>query len=600
MSSTTSGSDATSEASNPTPEEHNQSVDLVTNWIAHLDLDRMAPSVAGSTTGGTTDVGPKVNSPQEFTGNWRQFSAFKMQCMITYEMQPTKFDSYRKRLLFAVSYLRGPAYDWVQPHLEDYLGNTADNRRDETKALFENTNAFFAKLGETFGQGNERMEAERDIRRLRQNGPAAKYKAEFQTLAIKTGWNDAALADAFYLGLKENVKDEIARQERPRTQTAMFELAIRIDTRLHERQMEKKGHFTSHGANTTVRRAAPKWRNDYYGPQPMELDATRGQPRQGSKGKANKGPPRQQKNGERKPFDKSKLECHNCGQKGHFARECAARKQQHELRKQEQFRATTTPAKATAAATRIPDHAEMVWTSCYDDDCPTHLSDKEGSGWYPHYPKAQSVCVLRGTPTNAVVPTFGPTPEESSDEDYEVIENSSSEDDDEENEERWAMPPNDAGLTLLRLIRSQWAQACPWIDGVQHVDQHYYDQLAESMRRQMRLLPVTRQPHSHERIVQEVVPFGSEFTPRGGYFTPEGINVPRSLRVQVADLRLEYSKNATIQRSRERVVPLSHTNDNRKFTAKEVNFVDYLIPEPEDRRAPQEPGPSKNRQVRRK
>jgi len=584
MSSTTSGSSETTDVRTPSPDDNDQTIDLVTSWIEQVHIADM--STTGSTRGRENDSsGPKVNKPQEFSGNWRQFSAFKVQCLIAFKMHPTQFDTADKKVMFITSYLRGPAYDWVQPHIEDYLTHsTAANRRATTTEVLESATTLMTALEQTFGQGNDRLEAERDLRQCRQKGSAAKYKAEFQSLALKTGWNDTALADAFYMGLKEGVKDEIVRQGRPDTQTEMFDLAMTIDTRLWERQQERGGKHVVRTANTGARREAPKWRNDYYGPQPMQLDATQGYPKKRGPGKVSQGPRQQQGNGPRKPFDKSQLECHNCGKKGHFARECNARKQRHELPKPEQIRATKeATSKQKVAATRVPDHAELTWTACYDDDCHVHMSDKEGSGWYPSdRTKAQSVCVLRGTPQNALVPReSSPEPEESSDEDYEVVEASSSEIE-EEVIERWVMPPNDAGMNILRLLRTQWTQVCPWIDDIQYVDQHYFDQLAESMRRQMRLLPVTSQPHSHERIVQEIVPFGSEFTPKGGYFTPEGINVPRTLRLQVANLRLEYGKNALEQRGRTRVMPLNPTNVTHQSMSKDETFRDQIIPGPDE------------------
>ena len=37
------------------------------------------------------------------------------------------------------------------------------------------------------------------------------------------------------------------------------------------------------------------------------------------------------------------------------------------------------------------DHASLSWTACYDDSCWVHLSDKEGSGWFPklRHPKRE-------------------------------------------------------------------------------------------------------------------------------------------------------------------------------------------------------------------
>ena len=33
------------------------------------------------------------------------------------------------------------------------------------------------------------------------------------------------------------------------------------------------------------------------------------------------------------------------------------------------------------------EHAAFSWTACYDDGCRTHLSEKEGSGWFPREPR---------------------------------------------------------------------------------------------------------------------------------------------------------------------------------------------------------------------
>ncbi len=33
-------------------------------------------------------------------------------------------------------------------------------------------------------------------------------------------------------------------------------------------------------------------------------------------------------------------------------------------------------------------HTSHSWTACYDDACCIHLSDKEGSGWFPRMPKS--------------------------------------------------------------------------------------------------------------------------------------------------------------------------------------------------------------------
>ena len=64
---------------------------------------------------------------------------------------------------------------------------------------------------------------------LQQQGSAVVYAAEFQRIASKTEWGDVLLTAQFYRGLKDSVKDDIAKAERPGTLQAMIKLAVRID-----------------------------------------------------------------------------------------------------------------------------------------------------------------------------------------------------------------------------------------------------------------------------------------------------------------------------------------------------------------------------------
>ncbi|KAM0721484.1 hypothetical protein Q7P37_002408 [Cladosporium fusiforme] len=317
-----------------------ESLPEVTTKLRGLNLDMSGknPTPSGSQVGG-----PRSSLPGD--GG----SGPKMQCMIVFKMTD-KYETAEKKVMFITSYLRGGAYEWIQPHLRDYLTNDEAERKPATNRMFVGANALFCEMEQTFKHGSEELEAERDVQRIYQKGSAAQYRAEFQILAAKTSWNDEALAAQFYRGLKDVVKDEIARGERPTTTEDMYTLAIKIDERLYERLLEKKGKFVPRGANTKAKRDLPKWRNDYFGPQKMQLDATQGKP--GSKG---------QKKGQKKPKDKSQVECYGCGKKGHYKNECKARKQSYELQdtsKPRTFKATQgkgtepeTPPAATLAAT---------------------------------------------------------------------------------------------------------------------------------------------------------------------------------------------------------------------------------------------------------
>jgi hypothetical protein len=60
------------------------------------------------------------------------------------------------------------------------------------------------------------------------------------------GWNDKAKMAQFYRGLKDVIKDELARQEKAETLHDLMEQAVRIDTRVYERSLEKGADINSH------------------------------------------------------------------------------------------------------------------------------------------------------------------------------------------------------------------------------------------------------------------------------------------------------------------------------------------------------------------
>lgn len=90
-----------------------------------------------------------------------------------------------------------------------------------------------------FGDPDEVATAERQLYSLRQRGSATGYVADFTRLAALVNWNDEALCAQFYRGLKDSIKDELARTEKPKDLKTYKEIAVRIDTRLFERHLEK-------------------------------------------------------------------------------------------------------------------------------------------------------------------------------------------------------------------------------------------------------------------------------------------------------------------------------------------------------------------------
>jgi hypothetical protein len=92
-------------------------------------------------------------------------------------------------------------------------------------------------------------------------------------------WNEKAYVSAAIGGLKDHVRDELARMEWPEQLDQLVEIAVKIDNHYYEQKMEKqeinawrKGHrwlWGQHQANKKQECIL-----DPYGPQLMELDMT--------------------------------------------------------------------------------------------------------------------------------------------------------------------------------------------------------------------------------------------------------------------------------------------------------------------------------------
>lgn len=174
----------------------------------------------------------------------------------------------------------------------------------------------------------------------------------------------------------------------PDTLDGMIELARRLDDRFWERRSER------YPANTT-RPARP--RHTQEGGDAMELDnANRNENRKTWSNNNNKGKNTRRFNGpnpnwtdEQKRRFKEKL-CIHCGKDWKPGHNCSQNPKNKDRKD-----AATMGRRHTAAAReefqeidqRRGEHAKLSWTAYYDDDCTTHQSDKNATGWYPKRPR---------------------------------------------------------------------------------------------------------------------------------------------------------------------------------------------------------------------
>ncbi|KFY90765.1 hypothetical protein V500_04970 [Pseudogymnoascus sp. VKM F-4518 (FW-2643)] len=173
----------------------------------------------------------KIAFPDTFNGDRKKLKSFLIQVELWMAFNAKHFTQEVEQVLWAVALLRGPASDWISNYLADYMAHrAADGRvtttaKDSTKSIFVSWTGFVKQLKANFGDLDARRNAVRAIQALKQKGSAVTYTAEFQQHATLTNWGDEAICDQYYMGLKDHVKDEISRSDKPDDLKEMIELA---------------------------------------------------------------------------------------------------------------------------------------------------------------------------------------------------------------------------------------------------------------------------------------------------------------------------------------------------------------------------------------
>ena len=203
----------------------------------------VAPEVAAPAPAPVIIKPLKINIPEPFDGSRGKLRAFFSQIELFFWFKVDRFPTDKHKVLFANTHLRGPAFKWFNLFLTDFLNNKPDKRDDDTIKVTQNYSNFKNKLRQVFGDFDKEHLAERRMQSLRQTGSAVDYASKFQQLAAQTQWGAVPLVAQFYKELKDRVKDDIARVNRLSQLQLMITLAIRIDDRQYERELEKKGTY---------------------------------------------------------------------------------------------------------------------------------------------------------------------------------------------------------------------------------------------------------------------------------------------------------------------------------------------------------------------
>lgn len=348
--------------------------------VASATLRQQAANIS------TDDLKVTAAKPEHFKGERNKLEDWFNELM-NYFMLANIQDG-TKQCLVAASYMRGEAQHWIRPKLRAFFLTQQD-----PEGIFSNFGNFMRVVNGIYGLNNEKEVATRVIQHLAQKTSASQYTAKFKEYSDKAGWDDQALRTMFYRGLKDNVKYELMRYRGAKdTLHDLQQAAIRVDDELYELGMEKRHSGNNRGRSGYV----PYSRTGGQRPDPnaMEIDNTEKR-YQRKDGKA-KG--KQQPKGQKK---RNGPECYNCHKIGHYARDCHAKKMPSRSREVNVIltQDRKTPTDKVSSSTRdvtgrggyndpVPDtdhhqHGWDHWSSCYKDNCRTHLDAKMDAGWFP-------------------------------------------------------------------------------------------------------------------------------------------------------------------------------------------------------------------------
>ena len=140
------------------------------------------------------------------------------------------------KTFFVFIFFREKAERWLTLNFRKKFNDDEDD-----KEIFTQFSEFKKKIRQIFEVFNEKQTAERIIQHLIQKTSVNDYVARFQEHVNLIEWNDVALMIIFRKKLKNNIKDEIMRDERNYESLAEFiEIVIDFNNKLYKQVITKQ------------------------------------------------------------------------------------------------------------------------------------------------------------------------------------------------------------------------------------------------------------------------------------------------------------------------------------------------------------------------
>lgn len=302
-----------------------------------------------------------------------------------------KIEGEENKVRIISSYLRGQAWDWFEPILNEANNISKTSWEERTAKIMGSYREFKRALGKVFGELDERKSAAEKLAKLRQTTSVTAYITEFQTIMSSLDWDDEAKEDKYVEGLKQEVRAGLIYYAKEAEDLdELFERTQRIDRELQKSKKEshyQRQPYTKTGRSLYV--GSQGHRKDYDGDVIMKgakVDLEKARKEQlcfhcGKKGhqarfcrNRNKGNDQSYVGRQRKGQT-----CFNCGKEGHLARSChnrASEEREHAVRMVKTYRLSPDKESSNAMGSSDRDEEESTdWADAIEDN------EKEDTDW---------------------------------------------------------------------------------------------------------------------------------------------------------------------------------------------------------------------------
>jgi Retrotransposon gag protein/Zinc knuckle len=211
-----------------------------------------------------------------------------------------------EKVKFVGTYIQGEAGKWWEPMLRSYLNNPLEDREERVSEIFNNYGKLKEYMKKAFGDLNEKLAAERQIRECKQRTAVWRYNTEFIQTMSHLEWDEDAKMAQYRTGLKPEAKNALIYFETDaKSLDQLMERAQLVDRRMFDSKMENRVDRTTMRSGRNKNTIRPEIKRDREGDVIMV----------GAKAI------------DKNECRKNKL-CFNCGKPNHIAKNCRNRKPQ--------------------------------------------------------------------------------------------------------------------------------------------------------------------------------------------------------------------------------------------------------------------------------